>query len=154
MKSNIELSASKWLNTPTPLSIESLRGKVIAVFAFQMLCPGCVEYSIPQARKAHDFFSENDVAVLGLHTVFEEHVAMAEVSLKGFINQYGIKFPVGIDKPSNNPNDPIPMTMRKLSLRGTPSLLLFDKTGKLRINQMGHVQDLVLGAQVANLVNE
>lgn len=38
-----------WLNTDQPLSVEALRGKVIVVEAFQMLCPGCVLHGLPQA---------------------------------------------------------------------------------------------------------
>lgn len=41
---------------------------------FQMLCPGCVAYGIPQAGRVHEALP--DVAVVGLHTVFEHHEAM------------------------------------------------------------------------------
>ena len=44
-----ELVIDKWLNVDNELSLSSLNGKVIAIFAFQMLCPGCVINSIPQA---------------------------------------------------------------------------------------------------------
>src|SRR5690606_20270412 len=37
-----ELQVSRWFNTPAPLSLAALRGRVVVVEAFQMLCPGCV----------------------------------------------------------------------------------------------------------------
>ena len=35
-----ELQTSGWLNTPQALTLAALRGKVIVLHAFQMLCPG------------------------------------------------------------------------------------------------------------------
>lgn len=79
-----EFEVATWLNTDNELSLKNLRGKVVAVFTFQMLCPGCVKYAIPQAKKIYEFFSREDLIVIGLHTVFEHHDAMEEISLKAF----------------------------------------------------------------------
>lgn len=68
-----ELIVSKWLNTNQNLSLEQLKGKVVAIHAFQMLCPGCVLHGIPQAQRLYETFSQEFVQVLGLHTVFEHH---------------------------------------------------------------------------------
>ncbi len=43
---------TEWLNTPGPLTLERLRGNVVLLHAFQMLCPGCVSRGIPQAQRA------------------------------------------------------------------------------------------------------
>lgn len=74
-----------WLNTPEPLSLAGLQGRVIVAAAFQMLCPGCIERTIPQLRQAHSLFPREDVAVIGLHTVFEHHEAMRRPSLEAFL---------------------------------------------------------------------
>ena len=149
-----EFLVQKWLNVDEPLSLEKLRGKVIAVFAFQMLCPACIERSIPQAKKVHQIFSAEDVAVIGLHTVFEHHQAMQEESLKAFLYEYRVNFPVAIDLPAEDENDPIPQTMRTYRTQGTPTLLLFDRNGCLRKHKFGHEQDLVLGAEIMALLRE
>lgn len=65
-----------WLNTPKPLDLAQLRGKVVVLHAFQMLCPGCVANAIPQAKRVAALFADVPVAVIGLHTVFEHHAAM------------------------------------------------------------------------------
>lgn len=66
-----EWKIAQWLNTSVPLSVDALRGKVILAVAFQMLCPGCVSQGLPQAQRARAAFSPDDLAVIGLHTVFE-----------------------------------------------------------------------------------
>ena len=149
-----ELDVQKWLNTETDISLELLKGKVVAIFAFQMLCPGCVEHSIPQARLVYEMFSKDDLVVIGLHTVFEHHQAMTEISLKAFLYEYKINFPVGIDAPSDNDGDPIPKTMQKYEMRGTPTLILIDRKGYLRKHKMGHEHDLQLGAELMALIDE
>ena len=149
-----ELIVQKWLNSDTDLSLESLKGKVVAIFAFQMLCPGCVENSIPQAKKVHALFKNHGVEVLGLHTVFEHHDAMTEVSLKAFLHEYRIEFPVAIDMPSTESNNPLPQTMSLYGMGGTPTLLLIDRQGYLRKHKMGHEQDLIVGAEIMSLVED
>ena len=65
-----EWQVSTWLNTPRPLTLQGLRGKVVLLHTFQMLCPGCVTYGLPQAQRVRRAFPESEVAVVGLHTVF------------------------------------------------------------------------------------
>lgn len=149
-----EFEIQKWLNIDEDFSLEKLKGKVVAIFAFQMLCPGCVEHSIPQARMVYKIFSKDDLVVIGLHSVFEHHQAMAEISLKAFLHEYKIEFPVGIDAPSDKDSDPIPKTMRKYGMSGTPTLILIDRQGYLRKHKMGHEHDLLLGAELMALIQE
>ncbi len=142
---------SQWLNTPAPLSLAALAGKVIVVNAFQMLCKGCVQDSLPQMQRIHERFSRNDVAVIGLHTVFEHHEAMGPTSLEAFLHEYKITFPVGIDEPDSAG---IPRTMRAYALQGTPTTLLIDREGRLRRHAFGHLPDLQLGAEIMALITE
>ena len=65
------LRVAQWFNTENPITLESLRGRVVVLHAFQMLCPGCVSHGIPQAQRIRDAFLASDVSVIGLHTVFE-----------------------------------------------------------------------------------
>ena len=148
-----ELVVQTWLNTDARLSLQGLRGKVIAVFAFQMLCPGCVQYSLPQARNVHALFDQDDVAVIGLHTVFEHHKANTEEVLKAFMHENRIIFPVGIDKPSDG-STPFPETMTAYQMQGTPTLVLIDRQGYVRKHKFGHENDLVLGADLMKLLEE
>jgi len=147
-----EWQVERWFNVPAPLTLASLRGRVVVLEAFQMLCPGCVSHGLPQAQRVQRLFPAEQVTVVGLHTVFEHHAAMTPVALQAFLHEYRIGFPVGVDRPSGD--GPVPSTMRAYGLRGTPTLLLVDREGRLRHHHFGQVDDLALGAQVAALVAE
>jgi peroxiredoxin len=148
-----ELVVKTWLNTDTNPSFKALRGKVVVIFAFQLLCPGCVQNAIPQANRVHALFDKDDVAVIGLHTVFEHHNAMGEETLKAFMSENRVMFPVGIDMPSER-GIPAPQTMTAFQMQGTPTLLLIDRQGYLRKQKFGHESDLVLGAEIMKLIEQ
>lgn len=142
-----------WLNTPEPLSLDKLSGRVILLHAFQMLCPGCVSHGIPQAQRVADTFAGEGITVVGLHTVFEHHEAMQLESLKAFVHEYRIRFPVGVDMPGAGGN-PIPQTMQAYGMRGTPTTILIDARGLIRAHLFGEYPDMLLGAQIKGLLME
>ncbi len=144
-------SVSQWFNTDAALSLEQFKGRVVVVGAFQMLCPGCVAHSIPQLKKLHELSRKLPLTVIGLHTVFEHHAAMQAHALEVFIHEYRLGFPVGVDAASNDGN-PIPQTMAAWQLRGTPSTLVFAPDGTLRLHEFGHVDDLVLGTLIGQVL--
>ena len=148
-----EWDIAQWFNTDRPLRLADLRGQVVLVHAFQMLCPGCVMHAMPQARQAHALYGEQGLAVIGLHTVFEHHEAMRPHALQAFIHEYGLRFPVGVDAPADD-GQPIPRTMARLGLQGTPTTLLIDKQGRLRVRHFGQVDDLALGVALGRLLAE
>lgn len=147
-----ELDIAQWINTDAPITLQELRGKVVVIHAFQMLCPGCVAHGLPQTAALRATFDERDVAVLGLHSVFEHHAVMTPQALKAFLHEYRLDFPIGIDMPGTS--GAIPRTMQAYGLRGTPSLLLIDRMGRLRLNHFGRIDDMRVGALVAQLVAE
>ena len=80
--------ASRWFNhRGEPLQPATLLGRVVVLHAFQMLCPACVHHGLPQAQRIQAAFADEDVAVIGLHTVFEHHAAMTPVSLEAFLHE-------------------------------------------------------------------
>jgi hypothetical protein len=143
---------AEWLGSDRPLALADLRGRVVVALAFQMLCPGCVAQALPQMQRVRDAFPETDVAVIGLHTVFEHHEAQGRRDvLAAFLHENRIGFPVGIDKPGDGV---LPETMSAYAMQGTPTLLLIDRAGRLRMQRFGHIDDLRLGAAIASLVDE
>lgn len=148
-----ELQTSDWLNTDEPVALGALRGKVVLIEAFQMLCPGCVSHGLPQAMRVHRVFERDQVAVVGLHTVFEHHGAQgSREALAAFLHEYKIAFPVGIDAPSDRGG--IPQTMSLYGMQGTPTLILVDRRGRLRKQKFGWEDDLVLGAEIMSLIRD
>ena len=146
------IHAREWLNTDQPLTLADFRGKVLAVEVFQMLCPGCVSHGLPQASRIASTFAPDKVAVISLHSVFEHHDAMTPTALRAFLHEYRIRFPVAVDQPGDN--GPLPRTMAEWQLEGTPTLVLFDRSGQMRARHFGQVSDLSLGAQIMALTLE
>jgi hypothetical protein len=146
------LVTSGWINSPAPLDIPDFAGRILVLHAFQMLCPGCVGAGLPQAKKIAASFSQEEVAVIGIHTVFEHHEAMTPVSLAAFIHEYRLGFPIAVDRPADN--GPIPRTMAAYGMRGTPSLVLIDREGMIRRHVFGAEDDLKVGAEIALLSAE
>lgn len=147
----LELEVSEWLNHEG-LTPEDLRGKVVLIEVFQMLCPGCVNHSIPQAVKIHRKVDDSQLQVIGLHSVFEHHEVMTPQALKVFLDEFGVKFPVAVDKPREGQR--IPSTMKKYRLEGTPSTILVDRKGRIRQVQFGQMDDFVLGLLIGSLLSE
>lgn len=142
-----------WLNTDQPLELEHLRGRVVVVHAFQMLCPGCVSHGIPQAQRIAELFARAPLTVVGLHTVFEHHEAMGVEALRAFVQEYRIRFPVGVDAPGPD-GDAMPRTMRAYGMQGTPTIVLIDAQGRRRRQVLGVHDDLLLGAEIGTLLAE
>ncbi|MFM9844519.1 MAG: peroxiredoxin family protein [Dongiaceae bacterium] len=148
----LELQVARWFNTDAPITLAGLLGKVVVIHAFQMLCPGCVAYAIPQARRLHELARGTDLVVLGLHTVFEHHAAMTPVALEAFLHEYRVAFPVGVDQASED--GPIPRTMAAYGLRGTPSTIVIDRNGNLVRHSFGAEDDLALGMLLGSALQE
>jgi peroxiredoxin len=147
-----ELLVQTWFNTERPLLLSGLRGRIVVLAAFQVLCPNSISGGIPQARRIYETFEPKDVAVIGLHATFEHHDAVSWAMLKAFIQEYRLKFPIALDEP--NPASPIPHTMERYKMRGTPSLVLIDRNGRVRKHAFGAVDDLRIGAEIGALIQE
>jgi peroxiredoxin len=146
-----ELQVAGWFNAGAPITLAALKGKVIVLMAFQMLCPGCVEHGIPQAKRIREKFNPSEVAVIGLHSVFEHHKVMTPDALEVFLSEYRVPFPVGVDVPGEGD---VPRTMAAYQMQGTPSMLIFDRAGRLRRHYFGKPDDMTLAAEIMAMVIE
>jgi cytochrome c biogenesis protein CcdA/thiol-disulfide isomerase/thioredoxin len=85
---------STWLNSP-PLTMQSLKGKVVLVDFWTYSCINCVRtlpYLTDWYRKYHD----QGLVIVGVHSPefeFEKNVD----NVKAAIAQYGIRYPVALD---------------------------------------------------------
>ena len=147
-----ELQVSEWLNAPEPLTLAALRGKVVVVSVFQMLCSGCVHHSIPLTKQLYETFDPAEVTVLGLHSVFEHHEVMTPAALAVFAHEQSLAFPIGVDK---QPADGgLPLTMSAYQMQGTPTTLLIDTKGQLRMQRFGSTDAITLAASIGILLGE
>ena len=151
-----KIIVKKWLNCEEQFSVEIGKGKIVILHAFQMLCPGCVYHGIPQTIELFNKFNGKEVTVIGLHSVFENHDVMKEDALKVFIKEWRLPFPVGIDKHIDQ--NWMPETMKAYHFQGTPTTVIIDQSGELKLHQFGLVEqvfveklinDLLLKKQIA-----
>jgi hypothetical protein len=146
-----ELTVSRWFNSREPITLAGLKGRVVVLTAFQLLCQGCIEHGLPQAKRLRQRFSPEQVAVIGLHTVFEHHNAMTDEVLEAFLHEYRWPFPVGVDTSNGKA---LPKTMAAYEMQGTPTLLLFDREGRLRRHYFGKPDDIMLAAEIMAMAIE
>ena len=147
-----ELTAQAWFNADSEINLAGLRGRVVVLSAFQVLCPKSLSFGVPQTLRIHQTFDPKEVAVIGLHATFEHHAAVTPAVVKAFIQEYRLKYPIALDLPSKS--GPIPETMERYRMRGTPSLILIDKQGAIRKHAFGPVDDLRIGAEIGALTQE
>jgi hypothetical protein len=145
-------TVSRWFNAEPAFTLASLRGRPLFLHAFQMLCPGCVQHAVPQSLRVAATFAHTDLAVVGLHTVFEHHHAMGPEALAVYLHENRIGYPVGVD--THEQGHAMPATMRAYAMQGTPTLVLIDRMGRLRRQHFGLIDDLRLGAELATLLAE
>jgi hypothetical protein len=65
------LEVSTWIQGK-PTNIDNEKGNVVLVEVFQVNCPGCFLYGIPEAIDIYRKYSDRGLKVLGLATAFED----------------------------------------------------------------------------------
>ena len=112
-----------------PIEMENLMGSVVLIEVFQVNCPGCFFYALPNAIKLHQKYHDKGLVIIGLATAFEDYdkntienlkllIQAGEVVGETFkaLNQHGLlidnsklpwklPFAVGMDRvePDNQP---------------------------------------------------
>lgn len=147
-----EFVIDKWVNARPDYHLDLSSDKIKIIHVFQMLCPGCVYQGIPQTVELYQKFNSNDVEVVGLHSVFENHHVMTPEALDVFIKEWRLPFPVAIDKRLEG--EWMPETMKAYHFQGTPSLLIIDHKSDVRLNHFGHLDQEQLEAFIQRLINE
>lgn len=80
------LFLSEWVQG-SPTNIENLKGNIIVVEVFQVNCPGCFLYGIPQAISAYEKFKDKGVEVIGVATAFEDYDKNTLENLKLLVSE-------------------------------------------------------------------
>lgn len=131
-----EIVISQWLNTRKDFRFDQHGKGIKFIHFFQMLCPGCVYYGVPQTVEVFRQFQSEGFQVYGVHSVFEHQDVMTPEALQVFIDEWKIPFPVGIDR--HEPGQWMPQTMKNFQLQGTPSTVIIDGQNRLLMSHFGH----------------
>lgn len=146
-----EIAASGWLNTPSPLSLEQIKGRVVAIYAFQSRCQGCLQKALPQAKELWREYPRTDLEVIGLHCPFESASRLDLDALTAMLAENGIEFPVAIDADGALWQTE---TFERYSMQGTPTVVLIGRNGKRRLQRLGHISGDDLRDAVETLIAE
>ncbi|MBA3977025.1 MAG: redoxin domain-containing protein [Nitrosopumilus sp.] len=122
------IKISEWVQG-IPTNIDKLRGNVVVLEVFQVNCPGCFLYGLPQSISLYEKFKNKDVRVIGLATAFEDYDKNTLDNLKLLLSEgkvigetyktlrqhgklvnddklyYKIPFPVAMDKITKMPEN-------------------------------------------------
>lgn len=88
------VGATNWLNSP-PLTVESLKGKVVLVDFWTYSCINCLR-ALPYVEAWAKHYGPQGLVVLGIHTpefAFEKQTSNVQRAIK----QFGITYPVALD---------------------------------------------------------
>jgi cytochrome c biogenesis protein CcdA/thiol-disulfide isomerase/thioredoxin len=86
--------ATGWLNSP-PLTVESLRGKVVLIDFWTYSCINCLR-SLPYVKRWYDTYRDHGLVVIGVHApefAFERDPD----NVRRAVGELGIGYPVAID---------------------------------------------------------
>lgn len=117
---------SKWLNSE-PLTLESLRGKVVMVDFWTYSCINCVR-TLPHINAWHEKYKDQGLVIIGVHTpefAFEKDTRNVQKAL----DQFNITYPVAQD------NDYA--TWGAYNNRYWPAKYLVDKEGNIVYTHFG-----------------
>jgi len=122
-----ELNNTVWLNTPVPLHLSDLRGKVVLLEMWTFECINCQDV-LPTVRRWYQTYSGQGLVIIGNHfPEFPEERSLA--SLKAAIARLAIPYPVAQD------NDGA--TWQAYASNAWPTLYLIDRHGHVRYVQVG-----------------
>lgn len=84
-----------WLNTNHPITLQSLKGKVVLVDFWTNQCINCI-HTLPYVTKWYDTYKDSGFVVIGVHTpelAYERTVS----SIQTAIQNYAIHYPIAQD---------------------------------------------------------
>ncbi|MBA3750054.1 MAG: redoxin domain-containing protein [Nitrosopumilus sp.] len=81
---NVKTSA--WIQG-LPTNIDKLHGNIVVIEVFQVNCPGCFLYGIPQAISLYEKYKDKDVKVFGIATAFEDYDKNTPENLKILLSE-------------------------------------------------------------------
>ncbi|WP_423598473.1 thioredoxin family protein [Roseateles sp. MS654] len=132
-----------WINSP-PLSMDSLRGKVVLVDFWTYTCINCLN-QLPYVKAWHEKYKDQGLVVVGVHSPeYDEERSTA--GLKDAIARLGIRHAVAQDNDFK--------TWKNYSNRFWPALYLIDKQGKIVYSHFGEGAYPQTEAQIQALLKQ
>ena len=114
----LDIEGVEWLNTPAPIPLEALRGRIVILDFWTLCCINCM-HILPMLARIEDEFPA-DVAVIGVHSPKFAHERKVEAA-RAAVLRYGIRHPVI--------HDPRMLLWKQYAVRAWPTLVFVDPAG-------------------------
>lgn len=122
-----EILNETWINSDGPVTLESVRGKVVLLEFWTFGCINC-RHVIPYVRDWYDRYNGDDFTVISVH--YPEFNYERDIdNVKKATEELGIEYAVAID------NDRL--TWAAYNQRYWPKTYLIDKNGRIRYQHIG-----------------
>ena len=134
------LQVDEWIHG-SPTSLAALRGKVVLLDFFQILCPGCHQ-AHPMIVDLQKRYGARGLQVVGVASAFELREHQSPRAIRRYVQGLGdFNYPVSLDE------DRI-QTFRRYRAGGTPWAVLVDRSGRIRLQGFFDPRRIEHGIQV------
>ncbi len=135
---------SGYINSPSNLTIASLRGKVVLIDFWTYTCINCIR-TLPYVNSWHDKYAKEGLVIIGVHTPEFDFEKKYE-NVKAAVDKFGIKYPVVQDNSYS--------TWQAYQNSYWPRHYLIDANGRIRFDHIGEGGYDETEAQIVQLLTE
>jgi thiol-disulfide isomerase/thioredoxin len=134
---------NNWINSK-PLTMQSLRGKVVLVEFWTYDCINCI-HVIPHVKQLHERYSKDGLVVVGVHTPEYGHERILG-NVQAAVKRFGITYPVAQDNGYR--------TWNAYGNQYWPAQYLIDQTGHVVYAHFGEGQYAQTEAKIRGLLGK
>jgi thiol-disulfide isomerase/thioredoxin len=139
-----ELTNRVWINSPEPIRLADLRGKVVLLEMWTFACVNC-RHTIPQLNAWYETYASQGLVIIGNH--YPEFPYEADLTnLSKAVIELGIKYPVAQDNEG--------VTWRAYKNNYWPEMYLLDKNGHIRYIHIGEGGYDITESAIQDLLSE
>jgi len=121
-----EIASGSWINSE-PLTLESLRGRVVLIEFWTFACYNC-RNTLPTIKKWDARYRDKGLTIIGVHTPELDYERNID-NLRREVAGLGIKYPVVTDNDYS--------TWKTYGVEAWPTLFVLDKQGRVRWMHVG-----------------
>ena len=137
------LAVDDWVRG-RPTTLDELKGKVVLLDIFQIICPGCHK-AHPEIVRMQKQYKKDGFEVLGLAVAFELYSAQTPEKIRRYVDRKAYPYPVALDRG-------LIETFRRYGARGTPYTVLIDRQGRIRY--LNYFRLAAVESTIRELLNE
>ncbi len=135
--------ATAWINSP-PLTLASLRGKVVLVDFWTYSCINCLR-TLPYVKAWNEKYKDSGLVIIGVHTP-EFPFEKDESNVRKAVKDLGVTYPVPMDNDYK--------IWRSFNNQYWPADYFIDATGKVRFHHFGEGDYEETEKQIRTLLEE